>query len=442
VLRAFRGLENASARADNLEPILAIGAALHNLIYLDDLKSQHWTSWSWCGVVRRRRTEGGACSPPGESEARDIPEVDRAAVLDGDIRYGVPLLHASRERFQSLFSAARRCEAAKLLVGVCGSEGGLPDSHHAARISGSMMATFDAGASWPWDMLWDRCPVWRYVHEPFLHLGPAAMRRERRSQAEAKQRPSRSQGEAAKLAEEGASARDQHDALFFGPKKARVKQICCIPISARVAAPLLLWACHGPVIARIEAVTTYCTVLCMQEGYDPLVDAAPPFPIRPRSSNPGCPAQSRTHSLVYAYDQGPPYWGQDCKCKKSTLPRDMASVHGILNLRWCYDPLSTKTSPHYVSKLKSLASKISCCPSIPSRGPPESVIHSFATSVEGACNFQIPSPFLLTPHRPDPSHWELRACSLASPQITEFLHKLKETAPEETLPCINPPPPS
>jgi hypothetical protein len=89
----------------------------------------------------------------------------------------------------------------------------------------------------------------------------------------------------------------------------------------------------------------------------------------------------------------------------------------------------------------SKASKISCCPSIPSRGvgPPESVIHSFATSVEGACNFQIPSPFLLTPHRPDPSHWELRACSPASPQITEFLHKLKETAPEETLPCINPP---
>jgi hypothetical protein len=111
VLRAFRGLENASARADNLEPILAIGVALHNLIYLDDLKSQHWTSWSWCGVVRT--TGGGACSPPGDSEARDIPEVDRAAVLDGDnIRYGVALLHASRERFQSLFSPARRCEAA------------------------------------------------------------------------------------------------------------------------------------------------------------------------------------------------------------------------------------------------------------------------------------------------------------------------------------------
>jgi hypothetical protein len=112
VLCAFRGLENASARADNSEPILAIGAALHNLDHLDNLRSQHWTSWSWCGVVRRRTTEGGACSPPGESEARDIPEVDRAAVLDGDnIRYGVALLHASRERFQSLFSPARRCEA-------------------------------------------------------------------------------------------------------------------------------------------------------------------------------------------------------------------------------------------------------------------------------------------------------------------------------------------
>jgi len=110
-------------------------------------------------------------------------------------------------------------------VGFCGSEGGLPDysppieyTHHAARISGRMMATFDAGGSWPWDILWDRCPVRRYVHAPFLHLGPAAMRRERRSQAEAKQ----SQGEAAKLAEEGARARDHHNtvmSLFFVQKK-------------------------------------------------------------------------------------------------------------------------------------------------------------------------------------------------------------------------------
>ena len=189
-------------------------------------------------------------------EALDIPEVERAAVLDGDrIRYGVP----------SLF---RRLAAAKLqcwTVGFCGSEGGLPDysppieyTHHAAHISGRMMATFDAGGSWPWDILWDRCPVRRYVHAPFLHLGPAAMRRERRSQAEAKQ----SQGEAAKLAEEGARARDHHNnELVFRPKKARVKQIRCVPISARDAAPLLLWACHveGPVLTRIEAVPVHAT---------------------------------------------------------------------------------------------------------------------------------------------------------------------------------------
>lgn len=81
------------------------------------------------------------------------------------------------------------------------------------------------------------------------------MRRERRCQAGAKQ----SQREAAKLAEEGARARDHLDGLVFRPKKARVKQILHIPISARDAAPLLLWACRGPVLTRIEAVPVHAT---------------------------------------------------------------------------------------------------------------------------------------------------------------------------------------
>jgi hypothetical protein len=112
VLRAFRGLQNASASAENLEPILATGAALHNLDDLDNVRSQHWTSWSWCGVVRR--TEGGACSSPGESEALDIPEVDRAAVLDGEVttfdmvwRFRMPRGSA----FNNPFSPAVRCKA-------------------------------------------------------------------------------------------------------------------------------------------------------------------------------------------------------------------------------------------------------------------------------------------------------------------------------------------
>jgi len=115
---------------------------------------------------------------------------------------------------------------------------------------------------------------------------------------EAKQKPSRakeSQGEAAKLAEEGARARDHHNnELVFRPKKARVKQIQYAVSRFPPGMPRL--CCCGPVMSRARPHSHRgCPCACnlMHEGYDPLVDAAPPFHIRPRSSN---PAQSRTHS--------------------------------------------------------------------------------------------------------------------------------------------------
>jgi hypothetical protein len=57
----------------------------------------------------------------------------------------VPLSHASRERFQSLF---RRLAAAKLqswTVGFCGSEGGLPDYSPPIRSIHTMLRTSPGG---------------------------------------------------------------------------------------------------------------------------------------------------------------------------------------------------------------------------------------------------------------------------------------------------------
>jgi hypothetical protein len=151
------------------------------------------------------------------------------------------------------------------------------------------------------------------------------------------------------------------------------------------------------------------------------VDAAPPFHIRPRSSN---PARSRAHTST---TRARPTGGKTASARNARCQEiwQASSTYGGM-IR--YPPkLPTMCQ-------NSKASKISCCPSILSRGHQKVPSTRLKPSVEGACNFQIHSPFL-TPHRADPSHWELRACGLASPQITDFLHKLKET-----LPCINPPP--
>lgn len=185
---------------------------------------------------------------------------------------------------------------------------------------------------------------------------------------EAQQEPSRCQGEAAKTTEAGARARDHHDELFFGPKKAPVKQIFRSRQGCRASAVVALsWArCHSH---------RCCPCACIEVKR---VDAAPTFPHSAKKQQPSPVPRPHVH------DQGPPYWGQDCKCKKCTLPRDMASV---LNLRW-YDPLSTKT-PHYVSKLKSLENFMLPVNSLP--WPPVSAIHSCETQRGGS--MQLPDPF-------------------------------------------------
>jgi hypothetical protein len=76
------------------------------------------------------------------------------------------------------------------------------------------------------------------------------MRRERRSQAEAKQ----SQREAAKLAEEGAKARDHHDELVFRTKKSTREADTLYPDFRQGCR-----ASRGPVLTRIEAVPVHAT---------------------------------------------------------------------------------------------------------------------------------------------------------------------------------------
>jgi hypothetical protein len=70
--------------------------------------------------------------------------------------------------------------------------------------------------------------------------------------------PSRCQGEAAKTTEAGARARDHHDELFFGPKKALVKQISRFP-----AGLPRLCSC-GPVLGPFSLASMLS--LCMQRG--------------------------------------------------------------------------------------------------------------------------------------------------------------------------------
>ncbi|KAH8772365.1 hypothetical protein BGZ57DRAFT_419767 [Hyaloscypha finlandica] len=192
---------------------------------------------------------------------------------------------------------------------------------------------------------------------------------------EAKQEPSRSQGGAAKPAASGARARDRHDELFFSSKKSTRE--ADIQISARVAAPLLLWACRGPVV---DSLLTSRLSLCMQGGYRLIRGST-----QPHLSTFGQEAATQPSPAPTRPRPGPALLGARLQVKKCTLLRDMASV---LNLRR-YDPLSTKTPPLCVKTPK--ASKISCCPSISLPWPPESAIHSVETSVEGS--MQLPDPF-------------------------------------------------
>jgi hypothetical protein len=93
----------------------------------------------------------------------------------------------------------------------------------------------------------------------------------------------------------------------------------------------------------------------MHEGYDPLVDAAPPFHIRPRSSN---PARSRTHSST---TRARPTGGKTASARNPRC-QEIWQVSTASSL-------SSKTPPTMCQNSK--ASKISCCPSIPSRGRQE-----------------------------------------------------------------------
>jgi hypothetical protein len=306
-------------------------------------------SWSWCGVVRG--TKGGAGSSPAESEAcTRHPAVDRAEVLDGDnIRYGVALSYASRGRFQPLlpFSLARRCRAGEwgftsLRTGSLAPVPYPSCCAHLREDDGHIRRRCFRGRG-------IYCGIVVQDGGISTNLFCTSDPRQCDGREEGQQEPSRCQGEAAKTTEAGARARDHHDELFFGPKKALVKQISRFPAGLpRLCScgPVL-----GPSWARCHS-HRCCPCACNEVKR---VDAAPPFHIRPRSSNPAR-SRARTSTTRARPTGGKTASARNARCQE--IWQASSTYGGMIR----YPPkLPTMCQ-------NSKASKISCCPSILSRG--------------------------------------------------------------------------